>query len=152
MRAVVQRVTSASVQISGEPIAAIGPGLCVLLGIQKEDTAEQAIVLAKRIAFLRVFNNNEGRLEKSVLDVCGSVLVVSQFTLAANTEKGNRPSFSEAADQNAARTLYDLFVIELERFELNVQTGHFGSDMLVEIMNDGPVTLVVDQTIPQAGF
>jgi D-tyrosyl-tRNA(Tyr) deacylase len=140
MRAVVQRVSRARVSPGGE----IGRGLCVLLGVAGGDGEEQAARLAGKVARLRIFPDDDGRFDRSVEDVAGSVLVVSQFTLIADTAKGNRPSFAEAAPPGQAEPLYELFCSELRALGIPVETGVFGAKMDVELVNDGPVTLVLD--------
>ena len=140
MRAVVQRVTRARATPGGE----IGPGLCVLLGIARGDGEEQAAKLAARVGRLRIFPDADGRFDRSVLDVAGAVLVVSQFTLIADTAKGARPSFAEAAPPEAAEPLYERFCSELRTLDVPVETGVFGAKMDVELVNDGPVTIVLD--------
>ena len=140
MRAVVQRVSRARVSPGGE----IGHGLCVLLGVARGDGEEQATRLAAKIARLRIFPDDEGRFDRSVGDVAGAVLVVSQFTLIADTAKGNRPSFTEAAPPEDAESLYERFCSELRGIGLPVETGVFGAKMDVELVNDGPVTIVLD--------
>jgi D-aminoacyl-tRNA deacylase len=140
MRAVVQRVSRARVTPGGE----IGPGVCVLLGVAREDGDEQAVHLAGKVARLRIFPDEEGRFDRSVLDVGGGVLVVSQFTLIADKAKGNRPSFAGAARPERAEPLYERFCTELRALGLPVETGVFGAKMEVEVVNDGPVTIVLD--------
>ena len=140
MRAVVQRVSRARVSPGGE----IGHGLCVLLGVARGDGEEQATRLAAKIARLRIFPDGEGRFDRSVEDVAGAVLVVSQFTLIADTAKGNRPSFAEAAPPEEAEALYERFCSELRGLGLPVETGIFGAKMEVELVNDGPVSVVLD--------
>jgi D-aminoacyl-tRNA deacylase len=140
MRAVVQRVSRAGVTPGGE----IGRGLCVLLGIARGDGEEQAARLAGKVARLRVFPDDAGRFDRSVEDVGGAVLVVSQFTLIADTAKGNRPSFAEAAPPELAVPLYERFCAALSELGLPVETGVFGATMQVELVNDGPVTIVLD--------
>lgn len=140
MRAVVQRVSRAQVT----PGCGIGPGLCVLLGIACGDGEEQAARLAGKIARLRIFPDDQGRFDRSVLDVGGGALVVSQFTLLADTAKGNRPSFAGAASPQEAEPLYECFCAELRALGVAVETGVFGAKMEVELVNDGPVTIVLD--------
>ncbi len=140
MRVVVQRVSRARVTPGGE----VGPGLCVLLGVAREDGEEQATRLAGKVARLRIFPDEEGRFDRSVADVGGAVLVVSQFTLIADTAKGNRPSFAEAAPADEAEQLYARFCSELRTLGVSVETGVFGAKMTVELVNDGPVTIVLD--------
>ena len=143
MRAVVQRVSEARVVVADEVVGEIGPGLCVLLGIARDDEATDAERLAGRIARLRIFENEEGKFDRSVVDTGGSALVVSQFTLIADTTKGNRPSFSGAARQEQAEPLYGVFCDALRALGTRVETGAFGARMNVELVNDGPVTLVL---------
>ena len=142
MRAVVQRVARARVTPGG----AIGRGLCVLLGVAGGDGEEQAARLAGKVARLRIFPDDEGRFDRSVEDVAGSVLVVSQFTLIADSkrQKGTRPDFSQAAPREAAEPLYEAFCDALRRHGLHVETGVFGAHMELELVNDGPVTIVLD--------
>ena len=135
-----QRVARASV----DPGGAIGPGLCVLLGIAEEDGEESAARLAGKIARLRVFAGDDGKFDRSLLDTRGAALVVSQFTLIADTARGNRPSFSGAARPEQAEPLYERFCTELRALGVEVATGVFGAKMQVELVNDGPVTIVVD--------
>lgn len=148
MRAVVQRVSSARVVVAGEEVGAIGTGLCVLLGVAESDDAPAAERLAGRIARLRIFENDEGRFDHSLLDVGGGALVVSQFTLVADTAKGNRPSFSHAARPGLAEPLYERFCAALRDLGVEVATGAFGARMAVELVNDGPVTIVLDVDVP----
>ena len=140
MRAVCQRVSSARVTPGG----AIGAGLCVLLGVARGDGEEQAARLAGKVARLRVFEDEEGRFDRSLLDVGGAALVVSQFTLIADTAKGNRPSFTEAAPPEQAEPLYGRFCAELRALGVPVETGVFGARMALELVNDGPVTIVLE--------
>jgi len=140
VRAVVQRVSRAS----STPGGAIGPGLCVLLGIAEGDEEATAVRLAEKIARLRIFENDEGKFDLSLLDSGGAALVVSQFTLIADTAKGNRPSFSGAARPEQAIPLYERFADALRRLGVHVETGVFGARMAVEIVNDGPVTVVLE--------
>jgi D-tyrosyl-tRNA(Tyr) deacylase len=140
VRAVVQRVSSARVTPGG----AIGAGLCVLLGVAATDGEDEAVKLAGKTARLRVFQNDEGKFDRSLLDVQGSALVVSQFTLIADTTKGNRPSFGAAARPEQAEPLYERFCSELRALGVPVETGVFGASMQVELVNDGPVTVILD--------
>jgi len=142
LRAVVQRVAEARVRVDGEVVGEIERGLCVLLGIERGD--EQVVRLADKIARLRIFPDDAGRFDRSVLDVAGSALVVSQFTLIADTARGNRPSFSDAAPPEAAEPLYEAFCAALESQGVGVARGVFGARMAVELVNDGPVTIVLD--------
>ena len=144
MRVVCQRVTEARVRVSGRIAAEIGPGLCILLGIARGDGAEAAGRLAGKVARLRVFPDEEGRFDRSLVDVGGGALVVSQFTLLADTAKGNRPSFTEAAPTDEAEPLYERFCAELEALGVPVGRGVFGAKMDVELVNDGPVTVIID--------
>jgi D-tyrosyl-tRNA(Tyr) deacylase len=140
MRAVVQRVARARVTPGGE----IGGGVCVLLGVASEDVEEQAMRLAGKIARLRIFPDDDGRFGRSLVDVAGAALVVSQFTLIADTAKGNRPSFADAATPARAAPLYESFCDELRALGVPVETGVFGALMQLELVNDGPVTIVLD--------
>ena len=142
MRAVCQRVTEARVRVDGAVVGEIGHGLCVLLGIARGD--RDVARLAGKVARLRVFPDDDGRFDRSVLDVGGSALVVSQFTLIADTSNGNRPSFADAAAPEEAEPLYEQFCVELEQLGVPVARGVFGASMMVELVNDGPVTIVLD--------
>jgi D-tyrosyl-tRNA(Tyr) deacylase len=144
LRAVVQRVAEARVRVEDDVVGEIGPGLCVLLGVAREDDGAAAERLAGRVARLRIFENEEGKFDRSVLDVGASVLVVSQFTLIADTAKGNRPSFSGAAPPELAEPLYERFCSSLRAFGVTVETGVFGARIRVELANDGPVTILLD--------
>ena len=139
MRALVQRVSSASVTVAGEEVASIGPGLLVLLGVHRDDGEAEADRIAGKILTLRVFEDDEGRMNRSVTDVGGEVLCVSQFTLLGDVRRGNRPSFVEAAPPDRAEALY-----ERVRDALAGPGGRFGAHMDVALVNDGPVTLIVD--------
>ena len=144
MRAVVQRVRGARVAVEGELRSEIGPGLCVLLGVAAADGEADAVRLAGKVARLRIFENEEGKFDRSLLDAGSEALVVSQFTLIADTAKGNRPSFTDAAPPDRAESRYDAFCRELGALGAEVKTGVFGARMLVEIDNDGPVTILLD--------
>ena len=145
MRAVIQRVSSASVTIDGTVKSAIGPGLLILLGVGHEDGQEDLDWLVKKIAGLRIFNDEEGVMNRSVVDVDGEALVVSQFTLMASTKKGNRPSYIRAARPETAIPLYEQFCAALSAaIGKPVGTGEFGADMKVALVNDGPVTICID--------
>lgn len=141
MRAVVQRVTHGSVSVEGRLTAEIGLGLVILLGIGPADTEENARTLARKIALLRIFGDENGKMNLSLLDVGGSAIVVSQFTLFADTRRGNRPAFTEAAPPDLARPLCDRFVKFLRENGVPTGTGEFGAHMVVDIQNDGPVTI-----------
>lgn len=144
MRAVVQRVRQAAVAVEAEVVGEIGRGVVVLLGVAAEDTAAETDRLAGKIARLRIFENDEGRFDRSLLDVSGEALVVSQFTLLADTRRGNRPSFTAAADPKLAEPLYARFCAALEGEGVPVERGVFGARMQVSLVNDGPVTIVLD--------
>jgi D-aminoacyl-tRNA deacylase len=144
MRAVCQRVSRARVTVDGAVIAEIGRGSVILLGIARGDTDEDAARLAGKVARLRVFEDDEGKFAQSLLDVGGGALVVSQFTLIADTRRGNRPSFTDAAPPETAERLYDRFCELLFGAGVPVERGRFGARMAVELVNDGPVTIVLD--------
>ncbi len=145
MRAVVQRVTYAKVTVEGSVISEIGKGLLILLGIENTDDIDDIDWLVRKIANLRIFNDDQNIMNRSLLDTSGEAIVVSQFTLHANTKKGNRPSYIKAAKPEVAIPLYEKFILRLEN-ELGkkVGTGIFGADMKVELLNDGPVTIIMD--------
>jgi D-tyrosyl-tRNA(Tyr) deacylase len=148
VRAVVQRVTSSKVFVDGKTVGEIGKGFNVLLGVVEGDTDEQAILLAGKIARLRVFEDENGKMNLSVNDVGGEILAISQFTLCADCKKGNRPSFTLSAAPDEANRLYELFCSELSANGVrNVEKGIFGADMAVDIANDGPVTIMLDTDI-----
>lgn len=148
MRALLQRVSSASVTIEGNVKSSIGPGLLILLGIEHEDTVEDIEWLCKKIAALRIFSDPAGLMNLSVQDIGGECLVVSQFTLHASTKKGNRPSFIRAARPDTAIPLYEQFIQKLQAESARpVQTGEFGADMQVALINDGPVTIWLDSKL-----
>ena len=146
MRVVVQRVSQASVAVAGETVGAVGPGLVILLGVERDDAEEAAARLAGKVARLRVFDDDAGRFDRSLLDVRGEALVVSQFTLIADSkqQKGTRPDFSRAARPEAAEPLYEQFCEALRDLGVPVQTGVFGARMQVSLVNDGPVTIILD--------
>jgi D-tyrosyl-tRNA(Tyr) deacylase len=144
VRAVVQRVSRASVRVDGEIVGACGRGVLVLLGIAQGDTEDAATRLAAKIARLRIFPDDAGRFDRSLLDTAGEALVVSQFTLLADARKGNRPSFTRAAPPEEAERLVERFVGALQTDALRVESGVFGARMEVELVNDGPVTIVLD--------
>jgi len=145
MRVVVQRCSRAEVRIDGDRVGQIEQGFVLLVGITDTDTREQADVLAKKIAQLRVFEDTEGKMNLALNEVRGAVLSISQFTLYADCRKGNRPSFIRAARPETAKPLYDYFNETLRtRYNLHVETGRFGADMKVDFINDGPVTILLD--------
>ena len=144
MKALVQRVTRASVTVGDKEVGRIGEGLVVLLGVGKDDSEEDARYLADKVVNLRIFSDAAGRFSLSALEKRGGVLVVSQFTLLADTRKGRRPSFTEAAPPDKARELYESFVSEVRSSGLTVETGIFQEHMVVDICNDGPVTLLLE--------
>jgi len=144
MRAVLQRVTRAAVRVGSDTLAAIGPGLAILLAVATDDGPERAAALAEKTAHLRIFDDDAGRLNRSVLDVGGQILVVSQFTLYGDASGGRRPSFVRAAKPEHAQPMMDVYVHHLQRLGLVVATGRFRAVMQVEIHNDGPVTLILD--------
>ena len=145
MRAVIQRVSQASVTIDAAKVAEIGPGLVVLLGIIDSDTSEDILWLSNKLTNLRIFNDANAVMNTSLKDSQGAAIVVSQFTLYAQTKKGNRPSYIKAAKPEIAKPLYEQFVQQFESdLEQTVQTGEFGADMKVALINDGPVTIIID--------
>jgi D-aminoacyl-tRNA deacylase len=144
MRVVVQRVGEARVRVGGAVVGEIGAGLAVLLGVARGDDTEAVVRVAGKVARLRVFADDAGKFDRSLLDIGGAALVVSQFTLLADTAKGNRPSFSGAAPPEEAAPLYERFCAELRALGIEVATGVFGATMAVELVNDGPVTIVLD--------
>lgn len=148
MRALVQRVSQARVVVDGEVVGAVEQGYAVLLGVHARDTAAEARTLAEKVAHLRVFADDEGKMNRSVIDVGGSILSVSQFTLYGNIEKGRRPSFIEAAPPEQANALYEAFNARLRELGVPVATGRFRAHMTVEIHNDGPVTLLLEVAPP----
>jgi len=146
MRVVVQRVSRSKVKIEGWTSGEIGLGLLVLLGVGHEDTAADVDYLAQKIAGLRIFEDSEGKMNRSVVDAGGSVLAVSQFTLYGDVRRGKRPSFDAAAPPEQARRLYELFVQRLQAAGVRCQTGRFQQRMQVELINDGPVTILLDSS------
>lgn len=144
LRAVVQRVKRASVTVGDEVVGAIGPGLCVLVGVTHDDTGAQADKLAERLWKLRIFSDQDDKMNLSVADIGGSVLIISQFTLYADTRKGNRPSYVDAARPEQAEPLVDAVVAKLRVLGATVATGRFGADMAVDLLNDGPVTVSLE--------
>jgi D-aminoacyl-tRNA deacylase len=144
MRAVVQRVSSASVAVEGRVVGQIGPGLLVLLGVAANDAATDAVYLAEKIAGLRIFEDAAGKMNLSVADAGGAVLAVSQFTLYGDVRRGKRPSFDDAARPERARELYEYFVAQIEQRGLRCETGQFQAMMSVSLVNEGPVTILLD--------
>lgn len=144
MRALLQRVTQASVSVDGQRIGACGPGLLILVCAMQGDTQAEADHLATKIAKLRIFKDEAGKMNRSITDIGGSALVVSQFTLAADTSRGNRPGFSYAAAPAQAEALYEYFAAQMAAQGVAVETGQFGADMQVDLLNDGPVTIWMD--------
>jgi len=145
MKAVIQRVKSASVEVEGEIVGSIGRGILVLLGVEKGDSEAQADWLAEKIVNLRIFEDQDGKMNRSLKDISGSLLAVSQFTLAGNCAKGRRPSFDTAAPPGEGKRLYDYFVEALKRLDVPVATGIFQADMQVALVNDGPVTFILEK-------
>lgn len=141
MRALIQRVTQASVTVDGEKIASTGAGVLALVCAMRGDSEAEAEKLAAKLSKLRIFEDEAGKMNRSLLDTGGEALVVSQFTLAADTSRGNRPGFSEAAPPDIGKNLYEYFAAHLSRLGPRVETGEFGADMKVELLNDGPVTI-----------
>jgi D-tyrosyl-tRNA(Tyr) deacylase len=144
MRAVVQRVNEASVKVEGEEVARIGHGILVLLGVGQEDEPKDAAYLAEKVAHLRIFADEQGKMNRSLLDVGGGLLVVSQFTLWGDCRKGRRPSFAAAAAPEKAKELYGVFIESARSLGVAVETGRFQEMMQVSLVNDGPVTLLLD--------
>lgn len=144
MRALIQRVSDASVRVDGEAIGEIEKGLLILVCAMEGDDAAKSGALAAKISKLRIFADDAGKMNKSLLDVGGAALIVSQFTLAADTSRGNRPGFSSAAQPDAGRALYERFVADMTGLGIKVATGSFGADMAVSLTNDGPVTIWMD--------
>ncbi|GGC86949.1 D-aminoacyl-tRNA deacylase [Enterococcus wangshanyuanii] len=144
MKAVIQRVTEAQVQIEGKVVGKIEQGFMILLGIHETDTNEDVNYLVRKISKLRVFEDDQGKMNLSLQDVGGSILSISQFTLYADTKKGNRPSFIEAARPETAIPLYEAFNTQLKEIGISTETGEFGADMKVTLTNDGPVTIIID--------
>ncbi|PYV34101.1 MAG: D-tyrosyl-tRNA(Tyr) deacylase [Acidobacteria bacterium] len=144
MRAVVQRVSRAEVRVEGKAVGRIGPGLVVLVAVGAGDSPEAGRALADKIVHLRIFDNDAGRMDRSVLETSGGVLCISQFTLYGDCRKGRRPSFDRAATPGVAEPLYESFLAALRAFGVHVETGQFQAKMEVELVNDGPVTLLLD--------
>jgi len=144
LRALLQRVSKAGVSVNGASARSIGPGLVILLGIAVGDTPEDLNYLVRKTVDLRIFNDDEGKMNRSLLDTGGEALIVSQFTLYGDARKGRRPSYTDAARPEEAIPLYEAFVEAVREQGIDVQTGEFGADMQVEIHNDGPVTLILE--------
>ena len=144
MRALIQRISEASVSVDGEVIGRSGPGMLILVCAMQGDTDEKPAQLAAKISKLRIFKDVDGKMNRSIVDTGGSALVVSQFTLAADTSRGNRPGFSAAAAPADGERLYEAFAAEIGKLGVAVETGRFGADMAVSLMNDGPVTIWVE--------
>lgn len=145
MKSLIQRVKQASVTIDGELYSSINHGMLILLGIEKEDKLENAQKLAEKLINLRIFDDENGKMNKSLLDIKGEILVVSQFTLAGDCKKGTRPSFDKAAPPNIAKKLYEDFVKNISQYGIIVKTGEFQAMMDVSLINDGPVTFMVEK-------
>jgi D-aminoacyl-tRNA deacylase len=146
VRAVVQRVSRARVSVSGETVGEIGRGLLILLGVEREDTESDADYLAAKITGLRIFEDEDRKMNRSVADVGGSILAVSQFTLYGDVRKGKRPSFDSAAPAEQARRQYEKFIARVKALGVSCQSGRFQEDMQVELINDGPVTILLDSS------
>lgn len=144
MRTVIQRVTEAKVEVEGKVVGEIGKGLLILLGVARDDSAEDADYLAEKIMNLRIFNDETGKMNRSLMEVAGAMLVVSQFTLYGDARRGRRPSYSEAAEPEKANALYQYYVDKARRQGVEVQTGVFQAMMQVSLTNDGPVTILLD--------
>lgn len=144
MRAVVQRVASAQVNVGDRVVGRIGRGLLVFLGIERGDASEDVDYVAGKVRDLRIFSDERGKMNRSVVDLCAEILVISQFTLSADCRRGRRPSFGHAAPPEVARSLYEAFLRTLRAMDLRVQTGEFQATMQVELVNDGPVTILLD--------
>ena len=144
MRALIQRVSQAQVLVEGEVIGKVGEGLLILVCAMQGDTGAKGAKLAQKISKLRIFRDDQGRMNRSLLDIGGSALIVSQFTLGADTSRGNRPGFSQAANPDEGRRLYETFVADFKALGIATETGQFGADMKVSLLNDGPVTIWLD--------
>jgi len=144
MRALIQRVTSAAVEVDGQTIGAIDHGLLILVCAMQGDTPTNSQKLAAKISKLRIFKDEAGKMNTSLIDTQGAALIISQFTLAADTSRGNRPGFSNAADPTTGQALYQQFILDMQDLGVPTQTGQFGADMRVSLTNDGPVTIMLD--------
>ena len=144
MRALIQRVSEAQVVVEGEVIGKVDEGLLILVCAMQGDTGAKGAKLAQKISKLRIFRDDQGRMNRSLLDIGGSALIVSQFTLGADTSRGNRPGFSQAASPDEGRRLYETFVADFKALGIATETGQFGADMKVSLLNDGPVTIWMD--------
>lgn len=145
MKIVIQRVSKAKVEVENKIVGEIKKGFLVLVGVTHQDTKEEADYLVKKLCNLRVFEDENGKMNLNLKDVYGKLLIVSQFTLYANCSNGNRPSFTEAAKPDKAEELYDYFCLECEKNDIEVEKGIFGADMKVSLINDGPVTIVIEK-------
>lgn len=145
MKALIQRVESASVEINGKIVSVINQGMLVLLGVMNDDGKANAELLADKLIKLRIFEDESGKMNKSLIDIKGEILVVSQFTLCADCKKGSRPGFDKSAPPQEAKELYEYFVKQIEAADVPCQTGVFGADMRVSLINDGPVTFMVEK-------
>lgn len=144
MRAIVQRALDASCTVDGKVVSSIDKGFMILVGFTHTDTIDEIKLLSRKIAGLRVFEDECGKLNKGIKDIGGSILAISQFTLYADCKKGNRPSFTEAMHFEKANDMFNIFVEELRQYDINVSTGVFGADMKIKFTNDGPVTIILD--------
>lgn len=144
MRIVIQRVTSAKVEVEGKTVGSIGKGLLVLFGVHKDDVPAQTLWLASKLINLRIFADAQDKMNLSLLDIQGEVLIVSQFTLYGNCSEGRRPAFTDAAPPEMAKSLYEKFIAEVTEKKLKVETGIFGAHMQVSLVNEGPITLILD--------
>lgn len=145
MKALLQRVTKASVKVDNQIVGQINDGLLVFLGVEKDDTSAEADFLAKKIVNLRIFKDEDDKMNKSILDIKGQMLIVSQFTLCGDTSRGNRPGFDKAALPDEANRLYLYFSNQVKNLGIDVQNGIFGADMKIELLNDGPVTFMLEK-------